>query len=107
MTSAATGGAVGSLAAVVLAFGVSACSGKSDTACNGGAYEVECHPVYRPTKSTGSATVSPMADPTPAGPCPTNWSEYYKTVDAKTVDWACPLPSPLTSVTPTTLPTSQ
>jgi len=106
MTSAVTGGAVGALATVVLALGVSACSvGRSDTECDGGAYEVECHPVYWPTKSTSSATVSPMAAPTPSGPCPTDWSEFYKSVDSKTVDWACPLPSPLTSVTPTPLAT--
>ncbi|GAA0613167.1 hypothetical protein GCM10010394_48860 [Streptomyces crystallinus] len=85
--------------AAALAFNVSACSGELDTECTGGAYEVECHPVYRPP-STTTASVSPVAAPTPTGSCPSDWAEAWKRMHARTWDSACPLPSPLGTVLP-------
>ncbi len=43
----------------------------------------------------------------PDRPCPTDWSEVWKRVRAKTWDPACPVPSPLTSAIPSILPTSE
>lgn len=83
--------------AAALACGLSACSGESDTECTGGAYEVECHPVYRPA-STATASMSPVAAPT--GSCPSDWAEMWKRVHARTWDVACPPPSPLGTAPP-------
>jgi len=97
-------GIVGAAVMAAVVYGVSACSGSSEVECSGGAYEAECHPVYRPPTGTKSTTVSPPAVPTPTSPCPSDWSEFWKHVRDRKWDQACPLPSPLTSAVPSALP---
>lgn len=81
--------------------GVSACGGEETVACTGGAYEVECHPVA-PTAESASGSTAPAR--TPSGTCPSDLDEFHKAVRNRSLDWACPLPSPLTPPLETTVP---